>query len=216
MNLDKLFKLFLPKNISFFPLFDKSALNLIKASELLMALMSSENNEQRETLCNQIKAAENDGDDITHDIYDKLNRSFITPFDREDIHSLASTIDDVVDSINGASQRIFLYKPKILTPAFREIAQIINQGAREIEFSVTSLADIGSNKKKILKACKNLNMLETKADGLFHAGIIRLFDEENDATELIKSKEILETLEKAVDKADDVSDTIKTILIKIG
>jgi len=122
----------------------------------------------------------------------------------------------VVDLINGTSQRINLYKPKELVLVFKEMAEVIGQAAMEIEFSLKGLRDAGRNKEKILQSCINLNTLENKGDDLYHHGISKLFDDEMDATELIKKKEILETLEKTVDKAEDVSDTIKTILIKMA
>lgn len=216
MNIDSALKFFVPKDKSFFPLFEKDAQNLIRASELLKNLMQAEGVDQRAAYIKQIKEIELVGDDITHSIYDQLNKSFITPFDREDIHSLASNIDNVVDSINGTAQRISLYKPKNYIVVFRDMAEVILQAAREVEFSVNGLKDAGSNKEKIMQSCINLNTLENKADDIYHEGISKLFEEETDATELIKKKEILETLEKCMDKAEDISDIIKTILIKMA
>ena len=216
MNWDRLLKLFVPKDQSFFPLFEESAQNLIKASELLKILVVCEEIEHREQLTKQIKTIESDGDDLTHRIYDQLNKSFITPFDREDIHELASNIDDVVDFINGTARRINLYKPRKMSLTFKEMADVIFQAAQEIEHSINGLKDAGRNKEKILKSCINLNKLEENGDDIYHQGISKLFDEERNSTELIKIKEIIETLEKTVDKAEDVSDTIKTILIKMA
>jgi hypothetical protein len=216
MSLDSLLKILVPKDKAFFPLFQMDAKNLIKAAELLRALMYSENLAERESYFKQIKEVELAGDEISHSIFDALNKSFITPFDREDIHSLASNIDNVVDSINGTSQRINLYKPKSYIPVFKEMAEVIYQASKEVEFSVNGLSDAGKNKAKIMQACINLNTLENKADDIYHLGISNLFDDERDATELIKKKEILETLEKCMDKAEDISDIVKTILIKMA
>lgn len=216
MHFDKLFKLFIPKSISFYPLFEEGVQNLVRASGLLKRLMTTGDDDLRETIIRQIKDVELAGDDLTHRIYEQLNKSFLIPFDREDIHELASTSDDVIDLINGSAQRIGLYKPVALIPVFNEMADIIHQCAKEIEYSVNSLREAGMNKEKILKACIRLNTLENRGDDIFHQGISNLFDTERNATELIKQKEILETLEKTVNRAEDVSDTIKTILIKIG
>ena len=216
MNLDSALKFFVPKDRAFFPLYEKDAQNLIRTAELLKSLMQSGGLEQRSAIIRQIKEVENIGDDISHSIYNQLNKSFITPFDREDIHELASNIDDVVDAINGTAQRIKLYKPKSFIPAFIEMADVIYEAAKEIEFSVSGLRDASKNKEKVMQSCINLNTLENKADDIYHEGISKLFDEENDTTELIKKKEILETLEKCMDKAEDVSDIIKTILIKMA
>jgi predicted phosphate transport protein (TIGR00153 family) len=216
MNVDSLLKFFVPKDTSFFPLFEEDSKVLIRASELLKSLMLTSAMEEREPIIKQIKSVEHEGDEITHKIYKQLNKSFITPFDREDIQSMTSAMDDVVDYINGTSQRIQLYKPKLINPLFIEFAEIISQAAKEIELSLLNLRDAGKNKEKIIQACINLNTLENKADDLYHTGISRLFEEEKDTIELIKNKEIFATLEKTVDTAEDVSDIIKTILIKMA
>jgi predicted phosphate transport protein (TIGR00153 family) len=216
MNIDTILKYFVPKDHAFFPLFERDAQNLIKTAEVLKLLLSTEDIEQQEVLTKQIKELEKIGDDITHTIFDQLNKSFITPFDREDIQQFGSNIDDVVDTINGVGQRIRLYKPKNYIPVYLEFAEILYQAAKEIEFSVKHLIDPSNNKDKIMKSCIAINTLENKADELYHIGISSLFENEKDPFELIKKKEILETLEKAVDKAEDVSDIIKTILVKMA
>jgi hypothetical protein len=216
MNLDYFLKYFVPKDTAFFPLFEEDVKILIKACELFKTLMATEDIEQRDPIIKHIKGMELEGDEITHQIYSQLNKSFITPFDREDIQELAATLDDVLDYINGASQRINLYKPKVLIPVFVEFSEIIFQAAKEIEYSVNGLRNAGKNKDKIIQSCIVLNTLENKADDFYHMGISKLFEEEKDTIELIKNKEILNTLEKAVDKAEDVSDVIKTILVKLA
>ena len=118
MNIDSFLKFFVPKDHSFFPLFESDAQNLVKATELLKELMSSTEPEEHERIYKEIKDVEHIGDEITNKTYEQLNKSFITPFDREDIHELTAHIDDVVDSINGISRRICLYKPKKLMPVY--------------------------------------------------------------------------------------------------
>ncbi len=216
MNIDTILKFFVPKDHSFYPLFEKDAQNLIKTAEVLKLLMETEDLEQQEAYVTKIKELEKIGDDITHTIFDQLNKSFITPFDREDIQQLASNIDDVVDTINGAGQRIRLYKPKTYISVYREFAEVIYRSAKEIEYSVDLMKDPASNKDRIIESCITINTLENKADDLYHQGISSLFENEKDPFELIKKKEILETLEKAVDKAEDVSDAIKTIMVKLA
>ena len=216
MNFDYFLKFFVPNDTTFFPLFEEDVKVLVKASELFKTLMDTDDIEQRDPIVKQIKGLELEGDEITHHIYSQLNKSFITPFDREDIQELASSLDDVLDHINGVSQRIRLYKPKVLIPVLKEFSEIIYQAAREIEISVNGLRNAGRNKEKIIQSCINLNTLENKGDDLYHMGISMLFEEEKDTVELIKTKEIIATLEKAVDKAEDVSDVIKTILIKMA
>lgn len=216
MNFDKFLKFFTPKDPSFYPLFEKDAQNLIRTAEVLKLLMATEDIEQQIIYVNKIKELEKVGDDITHTIFDQLNKSFITPFDREDIQEFASNIDDVVDTINGVGQRILLYKPKTYIPVFLEFAEVIYQAAKEIEHSVDLMKDPAINKNKIIESCITINTLENKGDDLYHQGISMLFENEKDPFELIKKKEILETLEKSVDKAEDVSDAIKTIMVKLS
>jgi predicted phosphate transport protein (TIGR00153 family) len=216
MNFDSVLKFFVPQDHSFFPLFEEDAKILIKASELLSNLMQTDNLEDREAIIRQIKDVEHEGDDITHKIFQQLNKSFITPFDREDIQELASTLDDVVDYINGIGQRILIYKPKEYMPVFLEMAEIIYQCSKEIEISILALRHAAKNKEKIIQSCINLNTFENKADELHHVGLSELFEKETDTKELIKKKAILETLEKTVDKAEDVSDAVKTILVKMA
>jgi predicted phosphate transport protein (TIGR00153 family) len=215
-NIDKFLKFFVPKDHSFFPLFEDDAHNLIKASEQLKLLMSAEGYENQEKIIKQIKDYELIGDDITDKTYVQLNKSFITPFDREDIHELASNIDDVLDSINGIGRRIKLYKPKKIIPVYIEMTEVIYQAALEIHTCIINLKDAGNNKEIIMKACDNLKSLEHKADELYYIGIYDLFENEKDVSELIKNKEILEILERCVDETEDVSDTIKSILIKLA
>lgn len=216
MKLDTFLKLFVPKNTSFFPYFEMGAANVIAAADLLKLLIITEDWEQRQSIRKQIKDHELAGDRITLDVYEQLNKSFITPFDREDIHTLASCIDDVLDSINGISQRYLLFKPKAVFPLFIDMADLVYESALEMQIAVNGLKDAGKSKEQILKACNALNILENKGDEVYHNGISKLFDTETDTTELIKKKEIMETLEKCIDKAEDVSDVIKTIMIKMA
>src|SRR5665647_3886567 len=153
MNIDSFLKFFVPKDHSFFPLFESDAQNLVKAAELLKELMDSTEFSEHERINKEIKDVEHIGDEITDKTYVQLNKSFITPFDREDIHELTAHIDDVVDSINGISRRVCLYKPKKLIPNYREMAILILEGAKEIEAAIHCLKDPVSNKKKISKAC---------------------------------------------------------------
>jgi uncharacterized protein len=216
MNIDRFLKFFVPKDHSFFPLFESDAHNLVKATELLKELLSKTEIEDHERLYKEIRDVEHKGDEITNKTYEQLNKSFITPFDREDIHELTAHIDDVVDSINGIARRICLYKPKKMMPIYVEMAQLVYEGAKEVEMAIHCLKDPVANKEKITRACGIVTAIEHKADELYFVGVSELFEKEEDPKELIKNNKILEILERCVDEEEDVTDTLKSILIKMA
>jgi hypothetical protein len=216
MNIDKFLKFFVPKDHSFFPLFEQSAENVVKASVLLKELMASTDLVNHERLNKEIKDIEHASDDITDKIYEQLNKSFITPFDREDIHELAAHIDDVLDSINGVSRRMCLYKPKRIIPVYNDIANNIYLAAKEIETAIHCLKDPVKHKDLITAACERVTDVEHKVDELYFLGASHIFENEQDVKELLKNNKILEILERCVDEEEDVTDTIKAILIKMA
>jgi predicted phosphate transport protein (TIGR00153 family) len=216
MNIDKILKFFVPKDHSFYPLFEEDAKNLVKASELLKQLMSSTEFEDHERIHREIKEVEHIGDVITDKAYQQLNKSFITPFDREDIHELTAHIDDVVDSINGVSRRICLYKPKKLMPVYKQMADMIHEATKEIQVCIHCLNDAAANKDEITKSCERVTEIEHRADEYYYEAIAELFDKEKDPAELLKNNKILEILERCVDETEDVTDTVKSILIKMA
>jgi uncharacterized protein len=216
MNIDSFLKFFVPKDHSFFPLFESDAKNLVKAACLLKELMSSTDFSEHERLYAEIQALEHIGDEITNKTYEQLNKSFITPFDREDIHELTANIDDVIDSINGISRRVCLYKPIKLIPVYSKMADLICDAAKEVEIAIECLKDPVANKKKITDACDRVKFIEHNADELYFKGVAELFEKETDPKELLKNNKILEILERCVDEAEDVTDTLKAILIKMA
>lgn len=216
MNIDSVLKFFVPKDHSFFPLFESDAQNLVKATELLKELMASTEPGEHERLYKEIRDVEHIGDEITTKTYEQLNKSFITPFDREDIHELTAHIDDVVDSINGIARRMCLYKPKKMIPIYKELAQLVYEGAKELEAAIHCLKDPVGNKEKITHCCDRIKVIEHQADELYFIGVSELFEKEEDPKELLKNNKILEILERCVDEEEDVTDTLKAILIKMA
>jgi uncharacterized protein len=216
MNIDKVLKFFVPKDHSFFPLFESDAQNLVKATELLKELLASADIGEHERYYKEIRDVEHIGDEITIKTYEQLNKSFITPFDREDIHELTANIDDVVDSINGIARRICLYRPKKMMPIYKEMAELVYEAAKEVELAIHCLKDPVANKEKISKACRVVTEIEHKADEIYFTGISELFEKEEDTKELLKNNKILEMLERCVDEEEDVTDTLKAILIKMA
>lgn len=213
MSANSIFQFLVPKDKKFFPLFEKDAANLVQMSEILVKLVKTENHTERSIFLRQIEELEHKGDEITHQLFVELGSNFITPFDREDIHALATAIDDVADFILGASTRIDLYNIKVFTNAIVQLTENIQAGAKEIEKAVTGLKD-QKNIRQVREACIKLNSLENEADRIFNIALASLFETEKDAVELIKQKEILSILETATDKAEDAANTIETIIIK--
>lgn len=216
MKIDTLLKYFIPKDNSFFPLFTSDAKNLVRATELLKELFATDNGAEQERIYKEIKAVEHNGDIITREAYTQLNRSFITPFDREDIHQLTAHIDEVVDTINGIARRIYLYKPYRINKVYSEIAVIINKAAVEIEKAVACLGDAINNKKKIFCVCEKITLYEHEADEIYYSGVSEAFEKETDSRQLIITSKLLELLERCVDEEEDVTETMKAILIKMS
>ncbi len=203
----------LPKDRKFFPLFNQSTENLLKASKVLVELVNTTNPEKRKELVKEIEHIEHSGDNITHMIFNELSRNFITPFDREDMHALASDIDDVLDFIHGSAKRIELYKITDNPDSITMLADCILKGSLELNVAVKNLENM-KNANVIKEACVKINSLENHADDVFNMGIARLFDEEKDPIQIIKLKEILSALETATDKCEDAANTVQTILVK--
>lgn len=215
MSLSTIIKFFVPKEKAFFPLFEQGAENLVKISGLLKELFLAEGENKRNELAKSIKDLEVVGDKITYNIYETLNATFITPFDREEIHDLASAIDDFADQINRTSQRISLYKLTKFTPEFNQLAEILIEAAKNINVAVKELKNM-KNLTVFNNACVQISICENKADDLYHKAISDFFENETDAKELIKKKEVLESLEKSADKADNISNVLKTIQVKFA
>lgn len=203
----------LPKDKKFFPLFGQSTENLVRGSKVLVELVNTSNAEKRKELVKEIEHIEHTGDNITHMIFNELSRNFITPFDREDMHALASDLDDILDFIHGSAKRMDLYKIGETSDSITMLADCILKGAIELNVAVKNLENM-KNANVIKEACVKINSLENHADDVFNMGIARLFDEEKDPIQIIKVKEILSALETATDKCEDCANTIQTILVK--
>jgi predicted phosphate transport protein (TIGR00153 family) len=212
MNLN-IFQFFQPKDKIFFLLFQKAAANATTTSKVLVQLVNTSSAEKRRELFREIERLEHVGDNLTHETFNELSSNFITPFDREDIHDLVSAIDDVVDYIHGATKRMELYKIEQMTPAITKLAELIQQGAEELEIAIRELKDI-KNVTKIKEATVRINSIENHADDIFEMAIAKLFEEEKNAVEVIKMKDILSMLETATDMTEDAANVINTILIK--
>jgi uncharacterized protein len=206
-------KILLPKEDKFFPMFEEMSEIISKSAAVLSRIIDSPFPSDQMQSFAEIKALENKADNIVHAVLDIVDSTFITPFDREDIQRLISKMDDVIDLINSTSQQIKLYKPTKPVPEFRELGQVVMRGCEQIRVAVPELRNL-KKPEKLHAACLSMNELENQADEIYHNLISHLFESETNPIELIKNKEILETLEQITDRIEDVSDVLKTILIK--
>ena len=198
----------IPKDTSFFAMFSGMSNNLIAGARAMVDLFSDYRD--LEMKVQEIRRIEHVGDEMTHAILRKLNQTFITPFDREDIHKLASSLDDVLDCLNAAGARIIMYRITVPPPEAAEIARLTLAQTQELEKAVSLLQKNGD----VLGHCVEINRLENEADLVSRAAIARLFDQEKDPINLIKTKELIEILETATDRAEDVADVLETVVLK--
>ena len=202
-------KLF-PKEIDFFEIFDRASLNIVKATELMVSLL--EHFDNLEERSKEIYEVEQEGDILTHEIMKKLNKTFITPIDREDLHALAASLDDVLDLIWGAVDRIVVFRIRESTPEAVSMAKDLQSTAEIIHKAIHKLKD--KNYSHVQEYCIEINRLENRIDWDFRDALGKLFDEVQDPILIIKWKEIYEHLEDASDKCEDVANVIESIVLK--
>ena len=197
-----------PREAKFFELFASMSSNLTDGAKLLAAILLDMQNV--EVRVRQLSEIEHAGDDLTHTVITRLNQTFITPFDREDIHKLATSLDDVLDFIHAAAERLTMYKITIAPPAAAELAQIIVRQAEELASAVSLL----EKHDHVLDHCVEVNRLENEADQVARESIAKLFEREKDPIALIKLKELYEVLETATDKAEDAANVLESVVLK--
>ena len=214
MKINTLLSLFTPKDVKFFPLLKETTSILVDSSTLLKELFEKENMEERNEVCHLIKAEELKGDKTTGKILKALNETFITPFDREDVNGLADEMDDVIDAINRTAQKVLLYGPKQIPACTHLLSDIIYKGTIEIQQAIIELENIKKADQRLRQHYKEIKRLEEEADVIYENGIMTLFKEETNATELIKLKEIIQELEKTANKINNTGKVLKTIFVK--
>lgn len=213
MALNSIFQYFVPKDKKFFPLFERMSDQLIEMAKLLVEAVNTEDPEARIPIFGQIEDYEHTCDSITHQIHLELGKNSITPFDRQDIHTLINALDDVADFINGSSNRMHLYKVSRMTDPIREMADLILEATVEVSKAVHELRNL-RNIRHIADCCIRINSIENKADEIFDKAVGFLFEFETNAIELIKYKEVLAAMETATDRCEDVADVLESILVK--
>lgn len=212
-GLNSFLKIFMPKNKVFFELFEQVAENVSKMGTQIKAVVAEPDYDKRAALITQIEDLEHANDELTHNLFTELGRNFITPFDREDIHYLATSLDDIADYIYASAKKINFYRVNPNDMGMQKFAELIEQGCQQIRIAVTELRDM-KNMRKITEALVKINSLENQADDVFDMSIERLFATEPDAKEVIKKREIYQVMEIVTDKCEDASNVIESIIIK--
>ena len=200
----------IPKEEKFFDMFKTQAEHVVKSAKALVDILEHYNYETLDTKAAEIRTLEHEGDILTHDIIRKLNQTFVTPFDREDIYALTTRLDDVLDLIEGTINRMKMYKIKHVTPELITIAKIVLLSSQEIYNAISKMHDL----PHILDHCIEINRLENEADLVTRQIIGHLFDDQPDPLEIIKWKEIYEYIEFATDKCEDIANILEGIMLK--
>jgi hypothetical protein len=206
-------RLLAPKNKVFYELFEKSADNVKQMGSLLMQVISEPDFDKRQTLISQMEDVEHANDELTHLLFTELGRNFITPFDREDIHYLASALDDVADFIFASAKKINFYRVNPNDTGILKLGELIFQSTGEVRKAVGELRNM-KNMRLITESLVRINSLENEADDIFDMSIERLFATEADAKEVIKKREIYQVMETATDKCEDAANVIESIIVK--
>ena len=212
MNINNFFQFLVPKDKKFFPLFEEASSNLIEIATNLHEAVNLPLKE-REVLFQKIDVLEQKGEDITRQTNLELSRNFITPFDREDIYSLISSIDNVAGNLHGAASRMRLYQVDKITKSIRKLTEINLEACQNIDVAVRELRDL-KKMKIITDACLRINKLENKSDNVYDKAVLDLFENETDAKNIIKYKEVLSVLETAADKCKSVASVLESISVK--
>lgn len=213
MNFNSIIQLFTPKDKVFYSLFEQVAINVADMGKLMKVVVAEPDFEKRGVLIKQVEDLEHKNDDLTHQIFTELGRNFITPFDREDIHYLATALDDICDYIYASAKKINFYKVNPADTGIQKMADIISLGAESIKTAVFELRNM-KNMRNITDAIVKVNSYENQADDLFDLCIEKLFDTEDDVKTLIKKREIYQVMEIVTDKFEDAANVMESIVVK--
>ena len=211
MTLNEILQYLVPKDKKFFPLFEQASQNLTLLAETLHEAVNASKSDREESYI-KIEELEVIIEDITHKTHLELSKNFITPFDREDIHSLIKAIDNVADYMHSATSKMKLYQVEKITKSIRKLTEINLESCQLIALGIQELKVM--NHKGIKETCKKINKLESKADSVFDKAVADIFENEQDAKNIIKYKEVLSALESASDKCKSVANVMEQISVK--
>ena len=214
MKLERLIQKLLPHDDNFYTLLEESSANIVRASELMVKFSRTRDRRAQQRVVNQIKEAEHRGDDVTHTIFNALNATFVTPFDREDIYRLASSMDDIIDHIDGSANRFTLYDLGVCPPQMVRLIEVLHQSVVELHRAISLLRRLHEY-DSFQEVFKKVHQFENDADALFEQAVADLFQKEKrNPILVIKVKEIYDGLERATDKCEDAANVLEGIVIK--
>lgn len=213
MAFNSIMKIFLPKDRIFYSLFEEVAGNVSQIGKTLKMVIHEPDFDKRAALISKVEDIEHLNDDLTHRIFTELGRNFITPFDREDIHALATALDDICDYTFSTAKKINFYKINPNDSGIQKMGELIEQGCDLISTAIKELRNM-RNMRNITEALVKVNSIENQADDIFDLSIDRLFETEPDAKEVIKKREIYQVMETVTDKCEDAANVIESIIIK--
>jgi hypothetical protein len=213
MAFNTILKIFLPKDRVFYQLFENVSEVLVKMGAKLKDVVIEPDFEQRAKLIKEVEDMEHINDDYTHQIFTELGKNFITPFDREDIHYLATSLDDIADYIYASAKKINFYHVDPNDIGIQKMADLIALGCIQVHKAVTELRNM-KNMRQITDALVAINSIENQGDDIFDMSIERLFATEPDAKEVIKKREIYQIMEVVTDKCEDAANVIESIIVK--
>lgn len=198
----------IPRDAEFYNMFAEIAHRLSGSATLLHEIFRDPSKLDQHVA--SIKALEHEADTLTHDIIDRIDRTFVTPFDREDIHELAGALDDVVDLIDGTARRASIFHIKESRPAAEKLSEVLLRAATTIEDTVRKMKD----PKSVTSATRKLKLIEEEGDALYHEAMEVLFRTGGDAIEIMKWKELYDKIEDAIDGCEDVGNVLQSIALK--
>lgn len=213
MGFGSFLKIFTPKDRVFYSLFEEVSTNLTQMADIFHNAVNEADFSRRETLLKSLEEWEHKNDEVTHKIFIELGSNFITPFDREDIHYLATSLDDIADYIWGSAKRMLNYYITDIDDATKEFASIIKKSVTALNKGVYQLRDM-KDLRSITEACVVINSLENEADDLLDRSMAHLFSSNMNPVEIIKKKDLFQMLEVVTDKCEDAANVIESIIIK--
>ena len=202
----------LPQEYGFYDFFEKHADLGTEGARLLARFL--EDLEFPGPKARRIKEVEHEADVITHQTFDTLHKTFVTPIDRNEIHHLASALDDIVDAMEAAAERLWLYEITLATPEARHLSKNLVDATTQLKMALQGLRDVKRDREKILAACVEINRIENENDETLREGLAKLFKEEKDPVLIMKWKEIYEILEEATDRCEDAADVIEGVVLE--